>query len=63
MFWVSMGSTEFGGEIFGSYDTPLQASQAVGRLALEAFNQRDGIDRCYSIIEADSREEAENQGF
>ena len=63
MFWVSMGSTEFGGEIFGAYDTPEEAAQAVARLALNAFKEHDSIDRCYSIIEADSREAAEDAGF
>ena len=29
MFWVHMGSSEFGGEVFGEYDTPVDAAQAV----------------------------------
>ncbi len=59
MFWVNMSSGEFGGEVFGEYDTPEEAAQAVARLALAAFNEQDDVTRSFTIIEADSRAEAE----
>ena len=60
MFWVHMGSSEFGGEVFGEYDTPVDAAQAVARLALRAFEQQDDTVRSFTIVEADTRQEAED---
>ena len=61
MFWVHSGSEEHGGELFGRYDTVEEASQSVARLALGAFeNDKHNVGaRSYTILEADTKDEAE----
>lgn len=61
MFWVNMTSNEFGGELFGGYNTPEDAAQAIARLSLDAFKLADGIPRSFLIVEADTKEEAEQE--
>ena len=61
MFWVYMSSSEFGGEIFGGYESPEDAAQTVARLALAAYQQDDGIPRSFRIIAADNKRDAEQQ--
>lgn len=62
-FFVHMGSDEFGGELFGEYDTAVLASEAVARLALESFliSQKNGssVTRSFAIIKAHSKAAAE----
>ena len=55
MFYLSMSSEEFGGEIFGDYDTPEDAAQSAARILLEAHALHDGIARAFLIVEADSK--------
>ncbi len=63
MFWLHMGSEEFGGEVFGCFDTPEEAAQAAANILLKGFKLGDGVQRGFLIVEASSKNAAEKKAY
>lgn len=61
-YFVHVGSAVYGGDLFGPYHNAQLASEAVGRLALEAFrkDRHAIVARSYTIIAAKSKSDAED---
>ena len=59
-FWVHKGHSS-GGEIFGPFDTPGLAGDAIGRIAVEAFKlEGSGAvgERSFTILKAKTKQSA-----
>lgn len=57
-YWLHVGHEVFGGDLYGSYDTPEEAAQAGANIMLEVFRQGDVFDRIFRIVEAKTKQEA-----
>jgi hypothetical protein len=54
-----MGSEEYGGELFGDYETPEAAAAAAADILLRGFKSGDVTQRAFLIVAAPNKRSAE----